>query len=89
MKIPKIPMDKVKHFGVGFGIAAVVGLFFQLPWLGVIAAAVAGIGKEVYDHRQNKKGNAAATVDVMDAVVTLIGGMFGAAFIQLIAFQVY
>jgi uncharacterized protein involved in cysteine biosynthesis len=84
--INSIPRDKVYHFVAGLLIALIVGFIFGTT-VGFMAAVVAGIGKEVFDHYKNKKEPGTATVDVLDAVVTILGGVVGSVFIQ-VAFNV-
>ena len=66
----KIPQDKVGHFLIGAGISLVVGGLVD-PDTGLIAATVAGIGKEaVWDGLMGR-----GTVEVLDAVATIAGGV--------------
>jgi hypothetical protein len=66
-----IALDKQAHFLAGLAIMLGVSLFGG--WvLGLAAAVVAGIGKEVYD--MTGRG----TPDYMDAVATIAGGLAGA-----------
>lgn len=62
--------DKVYHLLVGFLIALVLGFFN--PALGLIAAMVAGVAKEVYDKYIKK-----SFADPLDTIATTIGGVFG------------
>jgi hypothetical protein len=39
--------DKRKHFAIGFAISLIIGVF--IPWLGLIAACIAGGIKEWWD----------------------------------------
>lgn len=60
--------DKVYHFVMGQAIAV---LFLPITWwLSIIAVVLVGVGKEVWD----SKGN--GTVEVWDAIVTVLGGLF-------------
>jgi len=64
-------LDKQAHFLAGLAIMLGVSLFGG--WvLGLAAAVVAGIGKEVYD--MTGRG----TPDYMDAIATSLGGVAGA-----------
>lgn len=75
MKLPIFPQDKANHFLYGT-VAAVVGTyaaaFFGVePRTGaVLAATIAGVGKELYDY-VSKQG----TPDPMDAVATAAGAL--------------
>ena len=69
--------DKRKHFVVGALIAFVVGLLIA-PWVGFIAGILAAILKEWWD----SKGH--GTVEVMDALFTILGAAFGALFAFLV-----
>ena len=65
-----MPTDKVLHFLAG----AVIGFSVTelLGWMvGILSVIVAAIGKEVYD-----KYHPNHTVDIYDAVATLLGGGF-------------
>lgn len=62
-------MDKVKHFGVCFGITLSLGLIS--PWLGALVAAAVGIGKEVYDKLRG--GN----FDLWDIAADAVGAVIG------------
>ena len=69
--ITMISLDKQAHFLAGLAIMLGVSLFGG--WvLGLAAAVVAGIGKEVYD--MTGRG----TPDYMDAIATGLGGVAGA-----------
>jgi hypothetical protein len=72
-QLANIPPDKCGHFIAGLLIYA--PLHFIDPVVGLIGAAVAAVGKEVYDylHRGNH------TPDVWDAVATMLGGLVGFA----------
>lgn len=59
--------DKVLHLIAGAVIALAVGSFLT-PLAGLIAACLAGIGKEVWDHQGN------GTPETLDALVTILGG---------------
>ena len=68
----KIDLDKQAHFWAGLAIMLGVSLFGGWA-LGLAAAVVAGIGKEIYD--MTGRG----TPDYMDAIATGLGGAAGAA----------
>lgn len=71
-KLNSIPADKVAHFTVG-----VILFALALPFLGgmysVVAVAIVGFAKEVYDtlHKDNH------TPDIWDALATAAGGVLG------------
>lgn len=71
-KLNSIPADKVYHFAGGAILFALA-----LPFLGgmysVVAVAIVGFAKEVYDtlHKDNH------TPDVWDALATAAGGLLG------------
>lgn len=65
--------DKRKHFIVGALIAFVLGILIA-PWVGFIAGCLAAILKEWWD----SKGH--GTVEVMDALFTILGSAFGTLF---------
>lgn len=67
----KLPHDKALHIIVG--VLAYMVFHFVSPVVGLAAAAVAAVGKEVYDwfHRDRH------TPDVWDAVATMAGGVAG------------
>ena len=69
--------DKRKHFIVGALIAFIVGVLIA-PWVGFIAGCLAAILKEWWD----SKGH--GTVEVMDALFTVVGAAFGALFAILV-----
>ena len=64
--------DKQKHFAVGAGIAALATVIAQDRAVGVGAAVVAGVAKELYDR---KHGGRFSTADVL---WTVGGGVAGA-----------
>lgn len=69
-------MDKVLHFGVGFVISLVMSLID--PWLGFLAAVMAGLAKEFYD--RTGRGH----VEFMDFWWTGAGGFAAALLIEVI-----
>lgn len=70
-------IDKVYHLLAGFLIALVFG--FINPSLGIVTAALAGVGKEIYDKYVKK-----SVPDPLDALATVLGGVFGLATCLLI-----
>lgn len=62
--------DKILHFIAGAVIAGTVG-YFTSPVAGFVAAALAGLIKELYDMRHP----ANHTADVLDFAATVMGGM--------------
>lgn len=70
-------IDKVYHLIAGFVIALVFGLIN--PTLGIIAASLAGVGKEVYDKYYKK-----SSPDPLDALATIVGGVIGLVICLLI-----
>lgn len=66
-----LPYDKALHFIVGVLIYAAA--HFVSPIIGMIAVAVAAVGKEVYDYMNRDKH----TPDLWDAVATVLGGAAG------------
>lgn len=71
MNLPQLPQDKANHFIYGQLIFLVVAVVFG-SFLGILATAVAAVGKEVYD-KVSKTG----TKDWNDALATLAGGGVG------------
>lgn len=72
-----ITKDKLYHLIAGFGIGLVLG--FWQPVVALFAAWLAGMGKEVYDLYIKK-----TYADPVDAIATLIGGIFGTAIAILV-----
>jgi len=70
-QLANIPPDKTAHFAVGVLVYA--PLHFIDPVVGLIGVAVAAVGKEVYDWFNKGKH----TPEVLDAAVTLVGGVVG------------
>ena len=64
--------DKQKHFAVGAGLAALATVIAKDRAVGIGAAVVAGVAKELYDRRH---GGRFSTADV---VWTVAGGVAGA-----------
>lgn len=65
----KIPEDKLSHFAAGIVAFSFFVLMFN-PSSAFICAVITGVLKEVYDHFFG------GTVDVWDAIVTGLGGLF-------------
>jgi hypothetical protein len=73
-----IPLDKQAHALAGAVIALALG--YVLPaWIAFMAAAVAGLLKEVYDYYHPKTN----TSDGLDFLATAAGGLLGAVFVVL------
>ena len=66
-----IPRDKLLHFVAGLICSAAVYLITGSPIIAFSASALLGIAKEVYDSRGH------GTVEVLDAVATVVGGVVG------------
>lgn len=82
-KLKAIPQDKALHLAVGFAVGAVCYRATNLFIAALAAAAIAGVGKEMWDRHQNAKqvkNGLPPTHDVeaSDAVFTLVGGAVGA-----------
>lgn len=71
MFLTNLPHDKALHVIVG--VLAYMVFHFVSPIVGLIAATVAAIGKEVYDYANRDRH----TPDAWDAVATLAGGAIG------------
>lgn len=83
-----IPKDKALHFTAGL-IAGSLGLLVSrwamppgIPGVAILAAALAGVGKEGWDYWQNARAFKADPkappphdVDLFDAVATFAGGL--------------
>lgn len=65
----KIPHDKLLHFAAG--VLAYLAFHFINAQVGLIAALFVAVGKEVYDHKQDRKP------DFNDALATMFGGIVG------------
>lgn len=65
-----MPYDKKLHFFAGCLIAILGSLIFNTH-VGIALSIIAGIGKEAYDYFDYGKP------DVMDMVVTWLGGFVG------------
>lgn len=64
-----IPQDKKKHFVAGFGITAIVSLFFGYI-IGALITILAAAGKELYDKVTGK-----GTPELLDFVATVLGAV--------------
>lgn len=73
-----IPKDKLLHFVAGSICSAVVYLISGNLTLAIGASVALGISKEVYDSRGH------GTVEVLDAVATIAGGVVGAILIKAV-----
>lgn len=69
--LANLPHDKALHVIVGALAYAV--FHFANPVVGLIAATIAAVGKEVYDYANRDRH----TPDAWDAVATLAGGAIG------------
>lgn len=65
----KIPHDKLLHFIAG--VLVYLAFHFINPITAMIATLIVAVGKEVYDHKQNRKP------DFNDALATMLGGIVG------------
>lgn len=65
--LEKIEKDKLLHFVAGSFVYASSSWFLGYYALALVVAVA--VGKEVYDHYYN------GTVDVWDAVATIVGGL--------------
>ena len=82
-----IPLDKQLHLLAG---GAIAGVFMSLGPIGaMLAAFVAGLGKEAFDYVANKRaGVDVHTVDPYDVLATFGGGVAVVAASQAVAFFV-
>jgi len=69
--------DKRLHFGCGVSICLLVGIA-TTPIVGLVAAALAGLGKEVYD-----AVTGSGTPELPDFAATVVGGLVGAAWLAM------
>lgn len=70
-----IPRDKQLHFLAGLSLALIVGSLFG-PAMGLGAAVVAGVAKELYDMTTGR-----GTPEWADLWFTLAGGLLGSLII--------
>lgn len=68
----KIQQDKIKHFAVGVIASAFVCAVTQDWVIGILVAVILGTGKEIYDGQGN------GTVELLDVMATVIGGVVAA-----------
>lgn len=73
-----IPRDKLLHFVAGSIASIVVYAATFNVTIAVSFSTLLGIGKEVYDSRGH------GTVEVADAVATVLGGVVGAILIKAV-----
>ena len=73
-----IPKDKLLHFVAGSICATFVYLITLNLTLAIGASVILGIAKEVYDSRGH------GTVEVLDAVDTIAGGVVGAVLMRVV-----
>lgn len=74
----QIPQDKLLHLVAGSIASALAYLIFQNLTLAIGVSVVFGVGKEVYDSRGH------GTVEVLDAVATVFGGVVGVILIRAV-----
>ena len=72
-----VAYDKRLHFGCGVSICLLVGIAIT-PIVGLVAAVLAGIGKEWYDIVSGR-----GTPELLDFVATAAGGLVGAAWLAM------
>ena len=73
-----IPKDKLLHFVAGSICSTIVYLITLNLTLAIGASVILGIAKEVYDRRGY------GTVEVLDAVATVAGGVVGAVLMRVV-----
>lgn len=73
-----ISRDKLLHFVAGLIASVVVYLIFENLTLAIGASVILGVAKEVYDSRGH------GTVEVLDAVATIAGGVVGAILARVV-----
>jgi len=77
------PIDKMLHFGAGYIIGSATSAItydFKINnhiEIGIGAATLAGLGKEIRDEHVYQG------FDIMDAVATVAGGVFGSLIIKI------
>lgn len=67
--------DKILHLMAGALVAMLARLYGFTPAEAIVAAAVLGLGKEVYDLKSGK-----GTPDPIDFAATALGGAVGGLF---------
>lgn len=80
-----LPNDKVGHAVIGAGLAVPLTVLLG-PLDAVLLVLAAGIGKELSDYHANlaakkKKKALPHSVEVLDVVATVIGGVIGVAIV--------
>ena len=79
-----IQADKIGHFVVGAGIAGATATVLTLTscsiWWALVPVVCAAFGKEIYDYYHPTLH----TVEAMDAVATILGGVSVISLITLI-----
>ena len=73
-----IPKDKLLHFVAGLICATFVYLITLNLTIAIGASVILGIAKEIYDSRGH------GTVEVLDAVATVAGGVVGTILIKVV-----
>lgn len=80
MNLPALPQDKANHFVYGSLIALaflLAGRWFYpqvAAWIALSGVCFFGLGKEISDWWQNRKGGTHG-VELLDAVATIAGGL--------------
>ena len=72
----KIQEDKLMHGIAGFIFGLFICFMAKSCALALLAAVILGILKEIYDHFDH------GTVEVLDAVATVLGGVVGVILIK-------
>ena len=70
-------VDKRLHFWCGLLVCLIIGIA-TTPIIGLVAAILAGIGKEAYDAVTGR-----GTPELLDFVATVVGGLVGAAWLAM------
>ena len=73
-----IQQDKIKHFLAGLIASIVVYVATSNATIAFSLSALLGIAKEVYDSQGH------GTVEVLDAVATVLGGVVGVILIRAV-----
>ncbi len=74
----QIPRDKLLHFVAGSIASALAYLITQNLTLAIGVTVFLGVGKEVWDSQGH------GTVEVFDAVATVLGGIVGVILIRAV-----
>ena len=69
-----LPIDKANHVIYGVAIYTLAA-FLGTPLEAMLAVACAAIGKECWDAAQNKRATGRYSVEVLDALATVAGGL--------------